>query len=212
MGGIPDTQVEWAVVNRLRAMLREPPPTEFNVTQSFALFATVLVWTKNRAWVAGRGNPHGGFVREDFAAHAARERLRHAIITEEPWSLSTVAPELRLENGEITPGGVINTDFVGMTAEAFVNWLRHAIAHGDGRNIRPLHKNSRRTERTWLAGFFVEAPAARGSVRTLRLSLYHQDMVRLGIVLADVFCESLSGGTGYANEDVATARVTEVTG
>jgi hypothetical protein len=40
MGGIAGEHVEWAVVNRLKAMLDAPPQTEFNVTQSFALFAT----------------------------------------------------------------------------------------------------------------------------------------------------------------------------
>ena len=74
MGGIVDEHVEWAVVNRLKAMLDEPPETKFNVTQSFALFSAILLWTKNRAWVAGnigvRQNWHDG---EDHKAHDARE-------------------------------------------------------------------------------------------------------------------------------------------
>lgn len=53
MGGIADEHVEWAIVNRLKAMLDEPPQTTFSVTQTFALFSSVLLWTKNRAWVAG---------------------------------------------------------------------------------------------------------------------------------------------------------------
>jgi hypothetical protein len=53
MGGIADEHVEWAVVNRLKAMLDAPPKTRFNVTQSFALFSAVLLWTKQRAWVGG---------------------------------------------------------------------------------------------------------------------------------------------------------------
>jgi hypothetical protein len=52
MGGIPDEHVEWVVVNRLKAMLDTPPKTKFNVTQSFALFGAILLWTKNRAWVS----------------------------------------------------------------------------------------------------------------------------------------------------------------
>jgi hypothetical protein len=53
MGGIADEHVEWAVVNRLKAMLDAPPKTNFNVTQSFALFSATLLWTKQRAWVGG---------------------------------------------------------------------------------------------------------------------------------------------------------------
>jgi hypothetical protein len=41
MGGIAHEHVQRAVVNRLKAMLDEPPKTKFNVTQSFALFNTV---------------------------------------------------------------------------------------------------------------------------------------------------------------------------
>jgi len=47
---ISDRHVEWAVVNRLKAMLETSPKTEFNVTQSFAIFSTVVLWTKQRAW------------------------------------------------------------------------------------------------------------------------------------------------------------------
>lgn len=43
MGGITDQDVEWAVVDRLKAMLAEPPKTKFNVTQSFALFSSILL-------------------------------------------------------------------------------------------------------------------------------------------------------------------------
>lgn len=53
--GISDEHVEWAVVDRLKAMLDEPPKAKFNVTQSFALFNSILLWTKNRAWVGARG-------------------------------------------------------------------------------------------------------------------------------------------------------------
>jgi hypothetical protein len=56
MGVIADEHVKSAVVNRLKAMLDEPPKTKFNVTQSFALFTTIVLWTENRAWVAiGKG-------------------------------------------------------------------------------------------------------------------------------------------------------------
>jgi len=51
---ISDKHVEWAVVNRLKAMLDAPPKTEFNVTQSFAMFSAIVLWTKQRAWVSGK--------------------------------------------------------------------------------------------------------------------------------------------------------------
>jgi hypothetical protein len=64
-GGLADGHVEWALVNRLKAMLVVPPRTKFNVTQSFALFSTILLWTKQRARV-----PDHALL--DPADHAAR--------------------------------------------------------------------------------------------------------------------------------------------
>jgi hypothetical protein len=49
MGGIADEHVEWAVVNRLKAMRDEPPKTKFNVTQSFALFSWYFVQLEGAA-------------------------------------------------------------------------------------------------------------------------------------------------------------------
>ncbi len=95
MGGIVDQHVEWAVVNRLKAMLDAPPKTRFNVTQSFALFSAILLWTKQRAWVGGelRDRPEW-FNQADHAAQDARETFRAASIFDVPWSLLKVRPQL----------------------------------------------------------------------------------------------------------------------
>jgi hypothetical protein len=151
MGGIADEHVEWAVVNRLKSMLDEPPKTKFNVTQSFALFSTVLLWSKNRAWVGGDGEnrPHW-FGEADHAARDARERLRNTRMFDKPWLLSRVPPDNILVDrvGDPPLGDqLINTDFAEMTAEDFFKWLRDALAHGDGRTIKPIHKLSVRRHR-----------------------------------------------------------------
>ncbi len=75
-----------AIVNRLKAMLDEPPQTPFNVTQTFALFSSILLWRKNRAWVAGNRPPQRDLADEnDKRAHDAREALRRSLIADEPW-------------------------------------------------------------------------------------------------------------------------------
>ena len=171
MGGISDEHVEWAIVNRLKAMLDEPPKTTFHVTQSFALFSSVLLWTKNRAWVAGKrgerrdwGNP------ADHLAHDVREGMRGKLITEAPWSLTLVPPRIALVEGDDGPANRqrrVNGDFETMTAEDFFKWLRDALAHGDGRTIRPIHKLSPRTGKTLLAGFRIVFEAEQDSSRKL---------------------------------------------
>ena len=208
MGGIRDEHVEWAIVNRFKAMLDEPPKTDFNVTQSFALFSSILLWSKNRAWVAGNEGVRRSW--DDPAhhrAHDVREALRKTPITDEPWCLPLKPPEVMLVGhaGERT----VNTDFVGMTAEDFFKWLRDALAHGDGRTIKPIHKLSRDHHTTLLAGFKIEYAPPKVPRRTLVLSLYAADIRRLGIALADRFCRALSGGELYFEEEAGTARIKE---
>lgn len=213
MGSISDAQVEWAIVNRLKAMLDDPPQTPFNVTQTFALFSSILLWSKNRAWVAGRRPDPGPNADEnDNRAHEARKALSRALITGEPWRLSTTDPQIAVLGGELNqaPGEArINSDFDQMTAEAFFEWLRNAVAHVDARTMRPIHKVSRRTGMPLLAGFRFRCEERHGSARKLELHLYHNDMRRLGSELADLFCQSLSGGDRYFEEEAGTARLQE---
>jgi hypothetical protein len=207
MTEIADEHVEWAIVNRLKAMLDDPPQTAFNVTQTFAFFTSILLWTKNRAWVAG----HHGQSKDwqdpaDHQAHAAREALRCKMILEAPWQLSRMPPKIVLVDGgekHSRQEGRINSDFENMTAEAFFKWLRDALAHGDGRTIRPIHKPSARKGKTVIAGFRIEFPAKKRSTETLSLSLYNEDMRRMGDILADLFCQALSGGNRYFEKDAA---------
>ena len=104
MGAISDEQVEWAVVNRLKAMLDDPPKTKFNVTQCFAHFTTILLWTKNRAWVGGyREDRPDWFDEADHAAHNARERLRDARICDDPWRLSRIRPQIVMVDPDREP-------------------------------------------------------------------------------------------------------------
>jgi hypothetical protein len=208
MGGVADKDVEWAIVNRLKAMLDAPPKTKFNVTQSFALFSAILLWTKQRAWVSG----DVGFHQTDHAAREAREALRAARISNPPWSLSKVRPRFsRTPERDVSDLGHerINADFEDMTAEQFIKWLRDALAHGDGRTIRPLHKPSRTSDKTYLAGFKIVFPADKKSTQHLTLSLYHTDMVRIGSILADTFCKALSGADRYFDEELGTAMIVE---
>lgn len=96
-----------------------------------------------------------------------------------------------------------------MTAEDFFKWLRDALAHGDGRTIRPMHKVSLRTGNTLLAGFRIVFEAERGAARRLTLDLFHADMRLMGGVLADLFCKALSGGDRYFEQEAGTARIEE---
>lgn len=207
MGGIPEHQVEWAVVNRLKSMLETPTQTPFNVTLTFALFSTIVVWTKNRIWVGGRDPDQRAFDQADHAAFGARQRLADVKIMDAPWSLSRRPPLSAMQaDGDHS----INRDFEEISAEDFVVWLRNALAHGDGRSIRPLHKPSRDHSREWLAGMIIDFEERKGSERRLTVALYDSDMRRIGVQLADLFCQSLAGDRDYDQLDEATRIVEEV--
>lgn len=210
---INDTHVEWAVINRLKAMLDDPPKTDFNLTLTFSLFTTIVLWSKNRAWVAGhldRPRPLKG--QSDHDAHSVREYLGQQNITEEPWYLSRREPHLVDISGNrphLQRAAEINGDFEGMAAADFFEWLRNALAHGDGRTIRPIHRLEPRSRPRYLVGFQIEFDETRGASHKLTLSLYEVDMKRLGAQLADFFCRSLSGDDEYFQNEVGTAVIKE---
>ncbi len=209
MGGITNAQVEWAIINRLKAMLDQPPETKFNVTQTFALFSTVLLWTKNRGWVAGNNAGDVNFAdAADQAAHKFRQLLGNEVITSQPWSLPLQEPRfIVLVEHEGIAANPINGDFKDMPVENFVKWLRDAFGHGDGRTIRPLHKTGNRGDQTWLSGFRVQFNETQNSNRKLDLHFYEADMRRIGSLLADRFCMALAAAPTYYNEDVATRLI-----
>jgi hypothetical protein len=211
MGGIADGHVEWAIINRLKAMLDASLATTFNVTQTFALFSAVLLWTKNRGWVAGNNAGNVNFAdAADQAAHEFRLLLANEAITSQPWSLPLQEPRfIAVAEHDGIAANPINGDFKDMPVEVFVKWLRDAFGHGDGRTIRPLHKTGKRGDQTWLSGFRVQFNETQKSNRKLDLHFYEADMRRIGSLLADRFCTTLAMAPTYYNEDVAT-RVLEV--
>jgi hypothetical protein len=159
-----------------------------NLASSFAIFTGILLCTKQRAWVGGESRDRPPwFDRLDHAARNAREALRDIEIFDPPWLLSRSPPK-------VARNTTINSGFDGMNAEQFIKWLRDALAHGDGRSIKPLHKLSPKGKKTLLVGFRIAFRERRGSDRNPSLYLYHQDMKRMGGVLADAFCRALGGG------------------
>jgi hypothetical protein len=162
------------------------------------------------AWVATKGTLAADASEADRRAHAVRETMRRVRIVDDPWRLPLVAPRLEAVDGDRAAPMPINGDFAEMAAEAFFVWLRNALAHGDGRSIRPLHKPSRRDERELLTGFRIRPVATDERPKPLTLHLYHDDMRRIGATLADLFCASLSGGERYFEEEVGTAHLIEV--
>ncbi|MGH6769385.1 MAG: hypothetical protein ACRECO_10255, partial [Xanthobacteraceae bacterium] len=114
---ITDDHVEWAVVNRLQKMLEALPHPEFNVTETYALFVSILCWTIQRVRTKGTSET-------DVLAKDLWIRLQKQKAGEVPWS---VAPDCAKPNE--------------VSASEFLFELRNAVAHGDATNVRPMHRD-----------------------------------------------------------------------
>ncbi|MDX0540238.1 hypothetical protein GOC59_11645 [Sinorhizobium medicae] len=152
MGHILQHAAEYETVRRLANMLVSPKE-DFKTTETYALFTTIVCWVMQRTRTPANHN--------DVADRQAREvgiALQGSRIGVEPWSLNGI-PD--------------------MAAFDFFIGVRNAVAHGDGRQIRPLNEN----------GILV------GQVIPLNgteIQLYRADMRRLGCALADIFCSTMA--------------------
>lgn len=138
--------------------------------------------------------------------------LGKVLITEDPWRSATRDPQIAIlgsEHDEVPSGARINSDFENLTAGGSLNGLETLLRTATRARLPPIHKVSMRTGATLLAGFQFRFEQQYGSPKKLELSLYHDDMRRLGSHLADLFCQSLSGGDRYFEEEAGTARLHE---
>src|ERR1700727_2469306 len=132
--------VEWAVVDRLSQMLKGPPPSEFNVTHTFALFSSILCWTLQHLRIGEKDIRSVG----DRAAARLRGELQNEDISAEPWAIRMIE---RAIQGAKVPAP---QNFGGHKADRFLKNLRDAMAHGDTRIVEPFHARSHGADRALL--------------------------------------------------------------
>lgn len=189
MTEITKSHTEWAVVDRLRALLTEKPHADYSVTQSYGLCVAILAWVMQRIRMPEKqaNSP------EDQAAIAVCRSLDQQKVEASPWSLKTHgAQDTISEHG----------DFKDFTAFNFLKWLRDAICHGDARQISPVNTGNS------LTGFTVCATAKGDRERSLVLT--ERDLRRIGEGLASMYCDALqsaaSSSLGHFAEDARSIR------
>lgn len=170
MTEITKSHAEWAVVDRLRAMLAEKPHADYSVTQSYGLCVAILAWVLQRI----RTPENQANSPEDRAAITVFRTLNQQKVEASPWNLKTHAAQ-----GTISEHG----DFKGFTAFNFMKWLRDAICHGDARQISPINTGNS------LTGFKICATARGDHERSLVLT--ERDLRRIGEGLALMYCNAL---------------------
>ena len=185
MTEITRDHAEWAVVDRLRAMLNETPHAEYNVTQSYGLCVAILAWVMQRV----RTPENAANSQEDCAAISVKAALDGQSVEALPWGLQTGGPAGRVP---------VCSDFRGFTAFNFLKWLRDASCHGDARKVFPENKNGE------LIGFkFQMKSDSDQKIRSLVLR--ETDLRRIGSALADMYCKALSGSESFY-EDARSMR------
>jgi hypothetical protein len=183
MTEITRDHVEWALVDRLRLMLEGPPHKRFNVTQTYALFTSVLSWVMQRV----RIKSHDIVSQDDKVASDLFKKLEGESIGADPWSVHVV-PAARTERVGATSVFISTPKgFEAHTVGRFLINLRDATAHGDARNVQPFNNGSS------LVGFTFSCAEFRDRKRVWdgKITLLEADMRRIGIQLAKRYCDAI---------------------
>lgn len=170
MTAITNAHAEWAVVDRLRAMLVEPPHQAYNVTQSYALCVAILAWVMQR--IRTRANEVD--TPEARAAVTVKARLVGQPAEAMPWFARQPSSG---------PDIVDRGNFADQTAFDFLKSLRDAMCHGDARSVFPINRNGQ------LVGFEFRVMSREGIEWSATLK--ERDLRRIGTALAAMYCEAL---------------------
>lgn len=176
--------VEWVIVDRLRRMLEAPRHPDFNVTETFALFSSVLCWVLQHVRIGKDARQTFG---DDKASELAEE-LKRQLVHAEPWRIP-LTPRV-VEKVAIPEA----RGFDDHNALRFLKNLRDAVAHGDARNVEPFHSQGRGADRT-LLGFTFKCAEFRDRecVWTGEITLLESDLRRIAIELARLYCDAVRG-------------------
>lgn len=168
---ITDDHLEYAVIKRYKEMLTSLPESPYSVSLTYALFTTTLCWTIQRI----RSTDSGA---NDDLAREVLEELESSRIEDHPW---------RPSREKADSGDYDNRE---RNAATLLIALRNAVAHGDGRKVVPINRDSS------LVGFSfetVERPT-RSCKRTIwrgRVELISKNMKEIRMKLSDIFCETM---------------------
>jgi hypothetical protein len=186
MTQITADHLEWAIVGRLRRMLEEPPHQLFNVTQTYALFTTIICWVTQHIRIPDKEIK----TLADQSAHKLLQTLSQAAIANDPWHIH-VASMPRIERiGSHTVKVPAPVNFEAHSVDRFLINLRDATAHGDARIVSPFNVPNK--SQHLLAGFhFTCAEKDRRRPWKGKITLLEQDMRRIGIELAKMYCNAI---------------------
>jgi hypothetical protein len=198
MTQITTEHVEWAVVDRLSRMLEEPPPTSYNVSQSYALFTAILCWSLQRI----RIRAHEIATPDDRTAHKLFGTLLTAAIKDDPWRVHVMPTTRTAKIGSQVIVVPAPTNFRTRTAGQFLVNLRDATVHGDARRVIPF--NVPIGGERLLVGFTFKCDEPGGNRPKTwegEITLLESDLRRIGGALAKLYCDALGRSEAHRGDN-----------
>lgn len=175
---------EWAAIDRMGKMLKCPHP-DFKTTQTYSNFSAILCWTMQRV----RTLPvHPG---TDLATRQPPQNdpnfsIFDAIQTDMlAKSIEAYFGPLPKATEHLNTLQTVDNSGGDITALAFAIALRNAVAHGDGRKVKPVNRPRQ------LVGFEFTLSNPRNFPQwSCTTQLNRTAMAQIAGKLADVFCDS----------------------
>jgi hypothetical protein len=180
---INECHMEWATVERMRAMLSSVR-RDYEITQTYTLFTGILCWTIER-------------IRSHDDASVVVARLRSLKIELEDTAIRDYVGGLHSQRLVSVPA---YNDFSGFTrlgegqdkALSVLVALRNAVAHGDARSVRPINEKGR------LMGYELTWGNKKDPSKdpTVSVRLNRIGMVAIADQIAQDFCRAVIGPEG----------------
>ncbi|MFA7430623.1 MAG: hypothetical protein WCZ23_10745 [Rhodospirillaceae bacterium] len=186
MTKITKDHVEWVFVGRLRMMLEEPPSDRYEVSETYALFTTILCWVMQHV----RIGENEGERDADKQARNLRTKLDKVCARAEPWKFA-LDPTVRIERiGKHSIAVPASEGVETHSVWRILRNLRDATAHGDMRTVEPLN-----TEHLLVGFTFLLAEYKNGLKKPPtwegKITLLQSDMQRIGAELARRYCNTI---------------------
>ena len=203
MGEIRSQDFEWAAIDRMGKMLRQPHPS-FQTTHTYSSFASILCWTVQRIRTSpilpGKPNyqrvtPEGD---DSFDIFDAIQIELNVSSVEEFFGLLPNA------SGRLNSLLLQSEDGYEISALSFVIALRNSVAHGDGRSVKPVNRPGQ------LVGFeFQLANPKFFPSWSCNTQLNRSAMAQIAGKMVDAFCDRFRHASGAIPGDLAKILETQ---
>lgn len=178
---------EWAAIDRMGKMLKSPH-SKFKTTHTYSSFSAILCWTVQRirtspihtnVGIDQRETPENDANFEVF--DSIQVELYHQTIEGFFGSLPSASDRLNTVQ-------LKDTDENDISALAFIIALRNAVAHGDGRSVKPVNRPNQ------LVGFEFSLSNPKNFPQwSNETQLNRSAMAQIAGGMVEVFCDKFRG-------------------